>query len=89
MTVDFALRARCALAQSRIAAPLNEELAEDFEIAAVGSAHSHGMYDSTPSALIAGEPLLMKAFRDGREELLLMQEMAARQQPTVSAMVCE
>jgi hypothetical protein len=68
----FAMQARLNLALARIVAPFNPEAAEDHQSTAYQFAHSLGMCGGNPSPLIADEPLLSKAFRDGQEEQALI-----------------
>lgn len=71
--MDYALKARVALAMANVLSPFNPDRAEDFESCACEMAHSHGFSDEgspehPPSPYLGGAPMLLKAARDGRRE---------------------
>lgn len=73
--MNHALEARVALALARVMKVTDSRRSDELEGVAYEHAHSHGMAGGGASEFFAGEPLLQKACRDGREEQELIDSL--------------
>lgn len=73
--MNHALEARVALALARVMKSTDSSRSDELEEVAYAHAHSHGMEGAGQSQFFEGEPLLLKAYRDGREEQELMDSL--------------